>query len=135
MMQNTLYWSSTALLCALYLASAATYITKNAWVRQQFAGLGYPAYLVPMLTTVKLLAVAAILSRISVALSDLAYAGILFHLLLSAAAHLGVRKPSGALPAALGLVFLIASFLTQNAPRDLPSPYSLAGTHHHTSSS
>ena len=45
----------------------------------------------------------AILSRFSVALSDLAYAGIFYHLLLSGLAHIGVRKPCGALPAVLGL--------------------------------
>ena len=72
---------------------------------------------------VKVLGVAAILSRFSVAVSDLAYAGIFYHLLLSGLAHLGVRKPSGALPAAVGLVLLIASFVTQNAAREFPSPY------------
>lgn len=65
----------------------------------------------------------AILSRVSVPLSDLAYAGIFFHLLLSGLAHIGVRKPVGALPAAIGLALLITSFMTQNDARDLPSPY------------
>ncbi len=46
-----------------------------------------------------------------------------YHLLLSGFAHIGVRKPSGALPAAVGLALLIASFVTQNAAREVPSPY------------
>lgn len=117
------YWISTALLSLLYLASATLYTVKKDWVRQTILDFGYPAYLVPLLTAVKLLAVAAILSRVSVPLSDLAYAGMLFHLLLSGLAHIGVRKSSGALPAALGLVLLIISFTTQNAARDVPSPY------------
>jgi len=117
------YWISTALLSLLYLASAALYLTKGAWVRTVLADLGYPAYLVPVMIAVKVLGPLAILSRFSVPLSDLAYAGILFHLLLSGLAHLGVRKPKGAVPAVLGLVFLVASFATQNVARDVPSPY------------
>jgi len=120
------YWISTGLLSLLYLVSAYTYATKRDWVRQALADLGYPAYLVPALMTVKVLGVAAILSRVSVALSDLAYAGAFYHLLLSGLAHLGVRKPRNALPAAVGLALLAASFATQNAARDVPSPYGQA---------
>ncbi len=118
-----IYWISTILLSLLYLISAFLYVTKGNWVQQVLAGLGYPAYLVPVMIVVKVLGPVAILSRFYVALSDLAYAGIFFHLLLSGLAHFGVRKPSGALPAAVGLVLLAASFLTQNAAREVPSPY------------
>ncbi|KGB98477.1 DoxX family protein [Burkholderia cepacia] len=117
------YWIGTALLCLLYLASATTYLAKRAWVLQALAELGYPSYLVPLLTAVKILAVAAILSRVSVPLSDLAYAGMFYHLMLSGLAHFGVRKPKGALPAIIGLVLLVASFATQNIARENPSPY------------
>jgi hypothetical protein len=125
-----IYWISTALLSLLYLTSAYTYVAKRDWVRQALAGLGYPAYLVPIMIAVKILGVVAILSRFSVALSDLAYAGMFYHLLLSALAHLGVRKPSGTVPAAVGLTFLIVSFLTQNAAREMPSPCARAAAEH-----
>ncbi|MBR1174662.1 DoxX family protein [Bradyrhizobium sp. KB893862 SZCCT0404] len=117
------YWISTALLCLLYLISAFTYLTRGDWVRQALGELGYPAYLVPFMIAVKVLGPMAILLRVSVALSDLAYAGILFHLLLAGLAYLGVRKPGGAVPALVGLVLLAASFATQNAARHIPSPY------------
>ncbi len=117
------YWISTALLSLLYLTSAITYVTKGAWVRQILSELGYPAYLVPVMIAVKVLGVAAIVSRFSVALSDLAYAGIFYHLLLSGLAHLGVRKPRGAVPAAVGLALLVTSFVTQNAAREIASSY------------
>jgi hypothetical protein len=120
------YWISTTLLSLFYIASATMYITRADWVRQALADLGYPAYLVPVMIVVKVLGVVAILSRFSVALSDLAYAGIFYHLLLSGLAHLGVRKPSGAVPAAVGLVLLVGSFVTQNAAREIASPYMLA---------
>ncbi|MBY5324154.1 MULTISPECIES: DoxX family protein [Rhizobium] len=118
------YWISTALLSVLYLASAYMYATKKQWVREALTELGYSANnLVPFMVIVKVLGPVAILSRVSVPLSDLAYAGIFFHLLLSGLAHIGVRKPVGALPAAIGLALLIASFMTQNDVRDVPSPY------------
>jgi hypothetical protein len=119
-----LYWISTALLSVLYLASACIYVTRGDWVREVLAELGYKApYLVPFMIVIKVLGPVAILSRISVPLSDLAYAGIFFHLLLSGLAHIGVRKPAGALPAAIGLALLATSFMTQNDARDIPSPY------------
>jgi hypothetical protein len=87
--------------------------------------LGYPAYLVPVLIVVKLLGVAAILSRFRVALSDLAYAGMFFHLLLAFSAHLNAIDFGGAVPSVAGLLAVVVSFLTQNAARATPSPYGL----------
>ena len=118
-----IYWISTVLLSLLYLASAYLYATKGDWVRQVLNDLGYPRYLVPAMIAVKILGVVAIVSRFSVALSDLAYAGIFYHLMLSGLAHIGVRKPRGALPAVVGLALLSVSFVTQNAAREVPSPY------------
>ncbi|MNM83126.1 hypothetical protein D3C81_951740 [compost metagenome] len=123
MIEIYIYWISTTLLSLLYLASATLYLVKREWVRQALADLGYPANLMPLLIAVKILAVVAILLRINVSLSDLAYAGMLYHLLLSAFAHINARKPSGALPAAICLVLLATSFLTQNAARDVQSTY------------
>ena len=65
MTQSYVYWISTALLSLLYLASATMYLAKRAWVVQALTDLGYPGYLVPFLTAVKLLGVAAILARVS----------------------------------------------------------------------
>ena len=96
MAENFAYWTSTALLSLLYLTSATLYIVKRDRVRKILVGFGYPAYLVPLLTVAKIGAVAAILARVSVPLSDLAYAGVFYHLLLSGLAHVGVRKPRGA---------------------------------------
>jgi hypothetical protein len=108
---TSIYWVSTALLSLLYVASA-------------LSELGYTApLLVPFMIIVKLLGPVAILWHFDAAISDLAYAGIFYHLLLSGMAHLGVRKPKGALPAALGLIFLVASFATQNAARGVQSPH------------
>lgn len=128
---NYAYWISTTLLALLYMTSAVLYIAKRDWVRQAHAELNYPApYLVPLMAVVKVLGPIAILSRFSVPLSDLAYAGVFFHLLLSGSAHLGVHKPKGAVPAVIGLVLLIVSFTTQNVARDIPSPYGVVAATH-----
>ena len=124
------YWISTALLSLLYLTSACLYLAKGKWVRKTLAELGYPAYLVPVMIAVKILGPIAILARFSVALSDFAYAGVFYHLLLSGLAHIGVRKPQDAVPAVVGLVLLVTSFLTQNVAREVPSPYAQAAAAH-----
>jgi hypothetical protein len=120
------YWISTALLSALYLSSAVLYLTKRDYVRKAQAELGYhAAHLVPLMIVVKILGPLAILTRISLPLSDLAYAGIFYHLILSGMAHLGARSLKGAAPAIIGLALLATSFTTQNYARDVPSPYAL----------
>jgi len=126
MIAQYLYWITTLLLTFIYLLSAALYIVKKDWVRKTLAELNYPApYLVSLMIVVKVLGPAAILLRLSVPLSDLAYAGMFFHLLLSGIAHIGVRRPKGAIPAVIGLALLAISFTTQNAAHDVPSPYGL----------
>ncbi len=118
------YWISTTLLSLLYVSSALLYVAKAEYVRNAQAELGFSAgYLVPFMAAIKLLAPLVILARFNIALSDLAYAGVFYHLVLSALAHIGVRNPKGAIPAALGLVLLFASFATQNTARPSPSPY------------
>ncbi|WP_353085784.1 hypothetical protein [Stenotrophomonas sp.] len=127
MITTYIYWISTALLSLLYVSSAFLYLSKASLVRNAQAELGFSAgFLVPFMVLIKLLAPVVILSRFNVALSDLAYAGTLYHLVLSGLAHLGVGKPKGAIPAALGLALLAASFATQNVAREMPSPYAPA---------
>jgi hypothetical protein len=60
-----------------------------------------------------------------VPLSDLAYAGMFYHLLLAISAHLNAGD-FGFPPATVMLICMIVSFFTQNAARKGVSPY--AGT-------
>lgn len=122
MLETYAYWISTALLSLLYLTSATMYIFRAPAVRVSIGELGYPGYLVQVLIVLKLLAVATLLSRFNVSLSDLAYAGMFFHLLLAITAHVGAKKVAEAAPGFIGLVLLIVSFLTQNAAREVASP-------------
>lgn len=115
------YWISTALLCLIYASGALMYILQRPLVEEGFRYLGYPTYLVTILIVVKIAAALTILTRVSVWLSDLTYAGMLFHLLLAISAHLSVGD-SGFVPATLALGLLTLSFLTQNLGRKIPSP-------------
>lgn len=115
------YWITTILLCLIYASNALMYIMQRPLVEEGFSHFGYPAYLVTVLIVAKIAAPLAILTRVSVRLSDLAYAGMLFHLLLAISAHLSIGD-SGFVPAAAALGLLAASFLTQNQGRKAPSP-------------
>jgi hypothetical protein len=116
-----LYWASTLALSAIYLAAAAFYLTHLAEVQEGFTAFGFPAYLVPLLIVAKIAAPLAILSRVSVRLGDLAYAGMFYHLILAVSAHLNAGD-GGYLPALTALALLLTSFLSQNAARKAPSP-------------
>jgi hypothetical protein len=116
-----LYWASTLTLCLTYAAGAAIYLTQRPMVEEGFAFLGYPSYLITVLIVVKIAAPLAILSRISVRLSDLAYAGMFYHLLLAISAHVNAGDP-GFAPALVALCLMLTSFLSQNATRTTPSP-------------
>lgn len=117
-----IYWGATGLLAALYLGGGAYYFSNISGVQKLMVGLGYPAYLVPILGAAKLAGAITILSRFSVRLSDLAYAGMFFHLLLAFSAHLNAGD-YGFGPALVGFIALLVSFFTQNAAGRKKSPY------------
>lgn len=121
-MQKIIYWVSTSLVALLYVGGGAFYLSNIAGVQEMWAHLGFPGYLVPIMAVVKLAAALVILWRPVVALADLAYAGMFFHLLLAISAHINAGD-GGFLPALIGIVLLITSFFTQNAARAKPSPY------------
>jgi hypothetical protein len=116
------YWISTGLLAVLYFAAATFYLLQHDTVVAELGALGYPAYLATLLPFVKILGPLAILVRKWIALSDLAYAGMFYHLLLAASAHMNAGD-GGYTPALVGLGLLIISFFTQNAVRKGRSPY------------
>jgi DoxX-like family len=116
------YWIATGLLCLGYLGGAAFYTFNHAMVAEMYPQLGYPVYLTYLLPVVKVLGPVAILSRFSIALSDLAYAGMFYHLLLAFSAHVSSGVP-GWQPAVIMFVMLLVSFFTQNAVRKGVSPH------------
>lgn len=117
------YWVATGILCLVYLGGAVFYITQGEMVRGMYGQLGYPAYLVSVLIVAKIAAVIAILLRKPIWLSDLAYSGMFWHLLLAISAHVNAGD-FGFPPALVALICLIVSFLWQNKARSgAISPY------------
>ncbi|MGE7964035.1 DoxX family protein [Pseudomonas sp. NPDC089918] len=122
MSQKRIYWGSTALLALLYLAGGVFYLSATTQVQAIWGQLGFPGYLVPILAIVKLTAAVVILWRPVIALVDLTYAGMFFHLLLAVSAHANAGD-GGFVPALIGLVLIVLSYFTQNAARAKASPY------------
>jgi len=83
-----IYWASTGIVTLIMLFSAYQYFFNHAAISEAFTHLGYPTYLIYPLATAKLMGLAAILSRISEFLKNLAYAGFFYNTLLAFTAHL-----------------------------------------------
>ncbi|MDP3195010.1 DoxX family protein [Tabrizicola sp.] len=107
--------------CLMYLAAAGVYLSQREMVAQGFVASGVPAHLIPVLIVAKIAAPIAIPSRLSVRLSDLAYARMFYHLLLALSAHLNAGN-GGSLPAVLAFALMPTSFFTRNAARRPLSP-------------
>lgn len=116
------YWISTVLVVALYASSATVYATQMEMAQGLIVEFGYPAYLVPLLIVVKLAAILALLVRRPVWLTQLAYAGIFYHLILAFIAHVGAGDMNFA-PAIVGLLAAIISWATQNIARSPDAAY------------
>ncbi|MCW2118165.1 DoxX family protein [Flavobacterium sp. 7A] len=105
-----IYWTSTGLLCLLFLASAMMYIFNYPRAEEFFISLGFPVWIIYPLATLKILGVLTLLSKKSNFLKELAYAGFLFDVLLALTAHLMVSDGEFA-PAILALIFIVTSWI------------------------
>ena len=85
--KSTAHWAATALFAALMLLSAAMYLSGAASIRDGLSSLGYPAYLLVILGTAKLLGSLALLQTRLPKLREWAYAGFTINLLGAAASH------------------------------------------------
>ena len=103
------YWIVTVLLCLMMLGSAGMYLVNHAEVVKIFGELHYPPYIIYPLATAKILGVITILTRKSPTLTEWAYAGFFFDLILAASAHYFANVPSPLL-AIIGIVLLFASY-------------------------
>ncbi len=106
---KTVYWISTALLCALFLYSATLYLTNTEIIQGYYQDFHYPTHLVIPMAIAKILAVIMILWRKSKWLMEWAYAGLFFDLVLAFFAHHFSNDPEVTLPL-LGMIFLLISY-------------------------
>lgn len=85
--KKIIYWVSTALLCGIMLYSAQMYFRNTEMVKGFFESFNYPTYFVIPLAVLKVLGVIMILWRKSQWLTEWAYAGFFFDIVLATAAH------------------------------------------------
>ncbi len=111
--KTTAYWIATGLFCAAFLFGGASHLLRTETIAAGIASLGYPAYLMTMLGTAKLLGVAALLAPGRPLLKEWAYAGFTFNLLGATASHAFAGDPFSETvrPAALLLVGAASYFL------------------------
>ncbi|AUC74597.1 DoxX family protein [Olleya sp. Bg11-27] len=85
--KNILYWITTILVCAIFLYSAQMYFFNTEMAQGYFKSLSYPSYIVIPLAIIKVLGVVMILWRKSTWLTEWAYAGFFFDVILATVAH------------------------------------------------
>jgi len=107
--QKIIYWVATVLTCMLFLYSAGMYFLNTEVVKGFFESFNYPTYIVIPLAITKILAVIMILWRKSKWLTEWAYAGLFFDLILAFFAH-HMAADGGTILSLLGMVFLLLSY-------------------------
>lgn len=104
------YWIATVLFCSLMLFLVSSYVTKTEMIKEGFVALGYPAYLIFILTVLKLLGIAVILYNRWKALKQWAYAGFVINIGLAVVAHLDVQDGRESV-AVLALILVLISYV------------------------
>lgn len=93
LLKKILYWVSTIVLCGIMLYSAQMYFRNTEMVKGFFESFNYPTYFVIPLAVAKVLGVAMVLWRKSKWLTEWAYAGFFFDLVLATLAHYHAGHP------------------------------------------
>lgn len=105
-----LFWSSTGLLSAFILFSAAMYFFNYEVVRQAFINLSYPVYLIYPLAIAKIVAVAVLLIPKRIVMKEWAYAGLLFDFILAFFAHIMISD-GNQMTAVFAIILLTISYV------------------------
>lgn len=85
--KQIVYWVSTSILCGIFLYSAFMYFINTEIVKGFFESFNYPTYIVIPLAILKTLGVVVLLWRPNTWITEWAYAGFFFDLVLATAAH------------------------------------------------
>ena len=118
--KTTAYWIATGLFCAVFLFGGTSHLLRTEAMAEGIASLGYPAYLMTILGTAKLLGAAALLAPGRPLLKEWAYAGFTFDLLGATASHTFAGDPlSETMRPAILLLVGAASYLLRPASRRL----------------
>jgi len=105
-----IYWTLTILFSLSIISGATLYIFNYENVKIEFVNLGFPEFVIIPLAVAKFAGVLAILTNRSRTLSEWAYAGFSFNLLLAIGAHLSVNDGEWYAPAVVATL-MIGSYL------------------------
>jgi uncharacterized membrane protein YphA (DoxX/SURF4 family) len=118
-MARLLYWVTTSLLAALSAYAAFSYLSGTPQAVQAFAHVGYPQQLRIILGIAKLLGAIALVAPGLPKLKEWAYAGFTFAWISAFIAHYLAKDGLRALAPLVLLVFLVLSYGTRPASRQL----------------
>ena len=105
------HWIFTGLLSALLLMSAGMYFFNNAEVSKVFTSVGFPTWIIYPLAVAKILGVIVIITKFKSWLTEWAFAGMFFNVMLALGAHLSVSDGEQ-MGAVIGIILLIGSYST-----------------------
>jgi len=104
--KKTIYWVSTIALSLIFLYSAQMYVLQTELIKGFFENFNYPTYIVIPLAIVKVLGVVMILWCKSNWLTEWAYAGFFFDLVLATGAHIDAGHSIGLSVYAIPILFV-----------------------------
>ncbi len=113
----TVYWLTTALVCALELFSAGFTFAKPDEAAKGTAHLQYPPYFPKMLAVAAILGSLTLLSPRLPRLKEWAYAGFTFLFISAAYSHYMANEPEKAPMAIVALAVLMISYFTRPVSR------------------
>ena len=118
--KTTGYWIATGLFCGLFVFGGTSHLLRTEAIAGTMASLGYPAYLMTILGTAKLLGVVALLAPGRPLLKEWAYAGFTIDLLGATASHFFADHPISETLRPLAVLLLgAASYSLRPASRRL----------------
>lgn len=112
-----IHWTTTGLVCLLFLASAFIYIFSHDEVSETFErNLKFPGWLVYPMAIAKLLAVVMLLTKFNRTLTEWAYAGLVFNLLLAIGVHISTQEAQIIAPI-VALILTLGSYVSWKQER------------------
>ncbi len=106
------HWVATALVCLLIGASAMTYLIRYEEVVETFRlKLHFPIWLVYPMAVAKISAIVMLLTKFNRTLTEWAYAGLTFNMLLAVGAHASSGDSQYIYPT-VALILVLGSYFT-----------------------
>ncbi|WGK65877.1 DoxX family protein [Croceiramulus getboli] len=112
-----IYWTATLLFCGLMLYSASFYLMDTPTVENLFEEYGYPGYLVLPLALAKIQGVLMLLLRKPAWLTEWAYAGFAFDIVLAFFVHFQADEDTTT--TLVALILLLISYFFGKSVRPL----------------